>query len=111
MKGYGLKIQERRKAVKLLKHIYNELHPLVHIDEISTEQEVAEISSDEEGPPAKKLNINDNSIEKSSNIEESDDELPCSQDRYKFDVNIEYSLFLIYICVCVCNNIVMSVLQ
>lgn len=97
MKGYGLKVQKRCKAVKLLKHIYNELHPLVPINEISTEQEVAEVSSDEEGPPAKKPNTNDNSIEKLNNLEESNDELPCSQDRYKFYINIEYPPSLRYI--------------
>ncbi|XP_032686038.1 uncharacterized protein LOC116851091 isoform X2 [Odontomachus brunneus] len=81
MKRYGLKVQKRCRTVKLLKHIYNELHPLVPIDEINTEREIAEVSSDEEGPPAKKLNTNDNSIKKLNNLE---DELPCSQDRYKF---------------------------
>lgn len=80
MKKYGLKIQKRSRAVKLLTHIYNELHPLV--PEKTIVQQIAEISSDEdEGPPLKKRNVNDNSLEKSSNAEESDNELPCSQDR------------------------------
>lgn len=81
MNRYGLKVQKRCRAVKLLKHIYNELHPLIPIDEISTEEEVAEVSSDEEGPPAKKPNRDIGSMEKINNSEESDDELPCSQDR------------------------------
>ncbi|XP_014483996.1 PREDICTED: uncharacterized protein LOC106749241 isoform X2 [Dinoponera quadriceps] len=80
MKRYGLKAQKRCRAVKLLKHIYNELHPLIPINEISTEQEIAEVSSDEEGPPAKRPNTNDSSVEKSNSTEESDDELLCSQD-------------------------------
>lgn len=81
MKRYGLKAQKRCKAVKLLNHIYNELHPLVPIDEVNTEDEVAEVSSDEEGPPTKKRNTNNSSEEKSNNVSESD-ELLCSQDRY-----------------------------
>jgi len=79
MKKYGLKVQKRSRAVKLLTHIYNELHPLVPKKTIG--QQVTEISSDEdEEPPLKKQNV-DNSLEKSSNSEDSENELPCSQDR------------------------------
>ncbi|XP_011871486.1 PREDICTED: uncharacterized protein LOC105564025 isoform X2 [Vollenhovia emeryi] len=79
MKKYGLKVQKRNRAVKLLTHIYNELHPLV--PEKMVGQQITEISSDEdEGPPTKKRNVNDNSLEKSSDAEDSDNELPCSQD-------------------------------
>lgn len=80
MKKYGLKIQKRKRAVKLLTYIYNELHPLV--SEKTIGEQVTEISSDEdEGPPSKKRHVDDNSSEKSSNAEDSDNELPCSQDR------------------------------
>lgn len=79
MKKYGLKIQKRSRAVKLLTYIYNELHPLV--PEKTIREQVTEISSDEdEGPPMKKRHVDD-SLEKSSNAENSDNELPCSQDR------------------------------
>ncbi|KAL0118191.1 hypothetical protein PUN28_009097 [Cardiocondyla obscurior] len=80
MKNYGLKVQKRSRAVKLLTHIYNELHPLV--PEKTIGQQITEISSDEsEGPPLKKRNV-DNSSEKSSGAEDSDNELSCSQNRY-----------------------------
>ncbi|KYN09881.1 Structure-specific endonuclease subunit SLX4 [Trachymyrmex cornetzi] len=79
MKKYGLKVQKRSRAVKLLTHIYNELHPLV--PEKTIGQQVTEISSDEdEEPPLKKRNMDDNGLEKSSNSEDSENELPCSQD-------------------------------
>ncbi|EGI62403.1 Structure-specific endonuclease subunit SLX4, partial [Acromyrmex echinatior] len=78
MKKYGLKVQKRSRAVKLLTHIYNELHPLV--PEKTIGQQVTEILSDEEEPPLKKRNVDDNSLEKSSNSEDSENELPCSQD-------------------------------
>ncbi|KAG5323402.1 SLX4 endonuclease, partial [Pseudoatta argentina] len=78
MKKYGLKVQKRSRAVKLLTHIYNELHPLV--PEKTIGQQVTEISSDGEEPPLKKRNVDDNSLEKSSNSEDSENELPCSQD-------------------------------
>jgi len=80
MKKYGLKVQKRSRAVKLLTHIYNELHPLM--PEKTIEQQVTEISSDEnEEPPLKKRNIDDNSLEKLSNSEDSENELLCFQDR------------------------------
>ncbi|XP_072743274.1 uncharacterized protein [Anoplolepis gracilipes] len=80
MKKYGLKVQKRNRAVKLLTHIYNELHPLVPIAEITSKQKVTEISSDEdEGPPSKKRNVDNNSLEKSSNADDSDDKLLRSQ--------------------------------
>ncbi|XP_018044037.1 PREDICTED: uncharacterized protein LOC108684295 isoform X2 [Atta colombica] len=80
MKKYGLKVQKRSRAVKLLTHIYNELHPLM--PEKTIEQQVTEISSDEnEEPPLKKRNVDDNSFEKLSNSEDSENELLCSQDR------------------------------
>ncbi|GAB1861308.1 Structure-specific endonuclease subunit SLX4 [Camponotus japonicus] len=79
MKKYGLKVQKRGRAVKLLTHIYNELHPLVPIAEITSIQEVTEISSDEdEGPPSKKRNVDNNSLEKLNNPEDSDDKVLCS---------------------------------
>lgn len=97
MGKYGLKVQKRRRAIKLLNYIYNELHPLIPLDKISTEEEVAEISSDE-GPPAKKPNTNNSRVKKTNNAEENDNELPGFQDRYKFNTNIEYSpiFFLIW---------------
>lgn len=80
MKKYGLKVQKRSRAVKLLSHIYNELHPLV--PEKTIRQQVTEISSDEdEEPPSKKRNVDGNILEKSNSAEDSDNELPCSQDR------------------------------
>lgn len=83
MKKYGLKVQKRSRAVKLLTHIYNELHPLVPTAEITSIQGVTEISSDEdESPPSKKRNVDNNSLEKSSNAEDNDDKLLCSQNRY-----------------------------
>lgn len=79
MRKYGLKTQKRSRAVKLLTHIYNELHPLISIPEVTTEREKATeiLSDEEEGPPPKKRNV-DNNFEKSN---DSDDELLCSQDR------------------------------
>ncbi|XP_029666378.1 uncharacterized protein LOC115237462 isoform X2 [Formica exsecta] len=80
MKKYGLKVQKRDRAVKLLTHIYNELHPLVPIAEITSMQEVTEISSDEdEGPPSKKRNVDNNSLEKLCDVEDNDDKLLYSQ--------------------------------
>jgi len=82
MKKYGLKIQKRSRAVKLLSHIYNELHPLISTSKVITEEKITEISSDEEnGPPLKKRSIEDNCMKKLNNIKDSDDELLCSQDR------------------------------
>ncbi|XP_011641193.1 uncharacterized protein LOC105429733 isoform X2 [Pogonomyrmex barbatus] len=82
MKKYGLKAQKRGRAVRLLTHIYNELHPLVPISEETKGEQITEISSDEdEGPPLKKRNIDDGNLEKSNNGEDSSNELPCSQDR------------------------------
>lgn len=90
MKKYGLKVQKRGRAVKLLTHIYNELHPLVPIAEITSMQEVTEISSDEdEGPPSKKRNVDNNSLEKLCDVEDNDDKLLCSQNRSS--INIKYS--------------------
>jgi len=81
MKKYGLKVQKRSRAVKLLSHIYNELHPLIPTTEI-TKHKITEISSDEDdGPPLKKRSIENNHIEKLNNIKDSDDELLSSQDR------------------------------
>ncbi|XP_070155029.1 uncharacterized protein MAL8P1.12 isoform X2 [Polyergus mexicanus] len=80
MKKYGLKVQKRGRAVKLLTHIYNELHPLVSIAEITSIQEVTEISSDEdEGPPSKKRNVDNNSLKILCDVENNDDKLLCSQ--------------------------------
>ncbi|EZA47155.1 Structure-specific endonuclease subunit SLX4 [Ooceraea biroi] len=84
MKKYGLKIQKRSRAVKLLSHIYNELHPLIPTTEVIPEEKVTEISSDEDdGPPKKKRNVEDNYVEKPDNVEGNDDELLCSQDSNK----------------------------
>ncbi|XP_076177683.1 uncharacterized protein LOC143151987 isoform X1 [Ptiloglossa arizonensis] len=58
---YGLKIQKRNKAVKLLTYIYNELHPTIATPE-KVESEFAIISSDEEGPPIKKRSIDTSDV-------------------------------------------------
>ncbi|XP_020293075.1 uncharacterized protein LOC109859331 [Pseudomyrmex gracilis] len=78
MKKYGLKAQKRGRAVKLLMHIYNELHPL--IPDTTAQKEITEISSDEDdGPPVKKRNVNN--PEKTNNVDDtSDNELLCSQE-------------------------------
>lgn len=83
MERYGLKIQKRDRAVKLLTHIYNELHPIVPVTAITAaRQEVTEISSDEDqGPPLKRRNTNSSDLDKSNNTGDSNDEFTCSQDR------------------------------
>ncbi|XP_012522991.2 uncharacterized protein PF11_0213 [Monomorium pharaonis] len=78
MKKYGLKVQKRIRAVKLLTHIYNELHPL--LPEKTIGQEITELSSEDEGPPPKKRNMDDNNLDKLDIMKDSGDELPCSQD-------------------------------
>ncbi|XP_053987642.1 uncharacterized protein LOC128881019 isoform X1 [Hylaeus volcanicus] len=55
---YGLKIQKRDRAIKLLTHIYNELHPIICTIPTEIETEFAIISSDDEEPPKKKTNYN-----------------------------------------------------
>lgn len=72
---YGLKIQKRKKAVKLLTYIYNELHPTISTSEI--ESQYTNISSEDEGPPTKKINY-DKSV--TNSIDGSDCEVLLSPD-------------------------------
>lgn len=83
MRRYGLKVQKRSRAVKLLSHIYNELHPLLPATAVIAERRIAVSSSEDEddGPPAKKRNVEDNGRSGRSNGAEDDDDLPRSQDR------------------------------
>lgn len=52
---YGLKIQKRKRAVKLLTYIYNELHPIINTSK-DIESELTIISSEDDEPPMKKTN-------------------------------------------------------
>ena len=52
---YGLKIQKRKRAVKLLTYIYNELHPTINTSK-DIESELTIISSEDDEPPPKKTN-------------------------------------------------------
>lgn len=49
-------MQKRKRAVKLLTYIYNELHPTISTTQPSTEPEFA-ISSEDDEPPEKKKNV------------------------------------------------------
>ncbi|XP_076667757.1 uncharacterized protein LOC143368676 isoform X3 [Andrena cerasifolii] len=65
---YGLKLQTRNRAVKLLTYIYNELHPTLCTTPKSVESEFAIISSEDEEPPTKRISYR-----------KDEDELPPSQ--------------------------------
>ncbi|XP_076658215.1 uncharacterized protein LOC143362171 isoform X2 [Halictus rubicundus] len=51
---YGLKLQKRSRAVKLLTYIYNELHPIVPLTSKKVESELVVINSDDEEEPKKR---------------------------------------------------------
>ncbi|XP_015126454.1 uncharacterized protein LOC107048020 [Diachasma alloeum] len=53
---FGLKPQKRPRAIQLLEHIYNELHPLVPLE--SLPQETALTDSENEEPVAKRRHLN-----------------------------------------------------
>nr|XP_012141599.1 PREDICTED: uncharacterized protein LOC100881823 isoform X2 [Megachile rotundata] len=72
---YGLKIQKRKKAVKLLTYIYNELHPTISTSGI--ESEFTNISSEDEEPPMKKINYDKSDT---NSIDDNDCELLLSPD-------------------------------
>ncbi|XP_078049332.1 uncharacterized protein LOC144476369 isoform X2 [Augochlora pura] len=61
---YGLKMQKRSRAVKLLTHIYNELHPIIPLKSKKVESELVNINSDDEEPAKKRKS---NNINKSNN--------------------------------------------
>lgn len=82
MSKYGLKVQNRSKAVKLLTHIYDTLHPLIPATEIETEQEIVKILSDDDtGPPLKRPKISKDDLVKLNSVADDNDKLCCSQDR------------------------------
>ncbi|KAK1136117.1 hypothetical protein K0M31_000685 [Melipona bicolor] len=72
---YGLKIQKRKRAVKLLTYIYNELHPTINTLPRNKESELTVISSEDDEPPMKKRNSKKNDtdcalIDNGSNIKD-----------------------------------------
>nr|XP_034173541.1 structure-specific endonuclease subunit SLX4 [Osmia lignaria]XP_034173542.1 structure-specific endonuclease subunit SLX4 [Osmia lignaria]XP_034173543.1 structure-specific endonuclease subunit SLX4 [Osmia lignaria]XP_034173544.1 structure-specific endonuclease subunit SLX4 [Osmia lignaria] len=73
---YGLKIQKRERAVKLLTYIYNELHPIIN-SVSNIESEFTTISSEDEEPPAKRMSYDKNYI---NCINDNECEAPLSQD-------------------------------
>ncbi|XP_076244436.1 uncharacterized protein LOC143185377 [Calliopsis andreniformis] len=73
---YGLKIQKRKRAVKLLTYIYDELHPIIRKTPEKLNSEYAVISSEDDEPPAKKINCSTNYIDC---IDDYKDELSLSQ--------------------------------
>ncbi|KAF3421283.1 hypothetical protein E2986_13431 [Frieseomelitta varia] len=66
---YGLKIQKRKRAVKLLTYIYNELHPTINISSKNIESELTVISSEDDEPPMKKRNSKKNDTDYARNYE------------------------------------------
>ncbi|CAK9806096.1 Structure-specific endonuclease subunit SLX4 [Anthophora quadrimaculata] len=74
---YGLKIQKRKRATKLLTHIYNELHPTVYTASKNVECDLAVISSEEDEPPMKKVNCKQNHVDYIHKYDEC--QLPLSQ--------------------------------
>lgn len=63
-----MKIQKRKRAVKLLTYIYNELHPTINTSRRNLESELA-ISSEDDEPPMKKRNGEKNDINYARNYE------------------------------------------
>ncbi|XP_031839237.1 uncharacterized protein LOC116429893 isoform X2 [Nomia melanderi] len=57
---YGLKLQKRSRAVKLLTYIYNELHPVIPLTSKKTVSEYVVVNSDDEEPPMKRKNYSKN---------------------------------------------------
>ncbi|CAK9800106.1 Structure-specific endonuclease subunit SLX4 [Anthophora plagiata] len=74
---YGLKIQKRKRATKLLTHIYNELHPTVYTASKNVECDLAVISSEEDERPMKKVNCKQNHVDYIHKYDEC--QLPLSQ--------------------------------
>lgn len=60
LKKYGLKIQKRKRAARLLSYIYDELHPIVSETSNGVQSELSIISSEDDEPPMKKVNHIDN---------------------------------------------------
>ncbi|CAL7946215.1 unnamed protein product [Xylocopa violacea] len=66
---YGLKIQKRKRAIKLLTYIYNELHPIICATSKNVESELAIISSEDDEPPMKKFKYKKNHADCFNNYE------------------------------------------
>ncbi|XP_024936850.1 uncharacterized protein LOC107263716 isoform X2 [Cephus cinctus] len=71
LQKYGLKAQKRNRAKQLLRHIYNELHPILTVSPGQTNSECQDMNTDDERPPAKK--INKNKTPTKSNTADKDD--------------------------------------
>ncbi|XP_076751634.1 uncharacterized protein LOC143423890 isoform X2 [Xylocopa sonorina] len=76
---YGLKIQKRKRAIKLLTYIYNELHPIICATSKNVESELAIISSEDDEPPMKKLRRKKNHADCPNNYKS---QLALSQEKY-----------------------------
>ncbi|KOX70794.1 hypothetical protein WN51_02218 [Melipona quadrifasciata] len=68
-------LQKRKRAVKLLTYIYNELHPTINTSPRNKESELTVISSEDDEPPMKKRNSKKNDtdcalIDNGSNIKD-----------------------------------------
>ncbi|XP_043256629.1 protein PFF0380w isoform X2 [Colletes gigas] len=79
LQKYGLKLQKRNKAVKLLTYIYDELHPKIFTTpkKIESESEFEVISSDDEEPPRKKTSYDKSDV---GCVDDYKYELKLSQD-------------------------------
>lgn len=64
-----MKIQKRKRAVKLLTYIYNELHPTINTSSRNIESELTVISSEDDEPPTKKRNSKKNDTDYARNYE------------------------------------------
>ncbi|XP_012247899.1 reticulocyte-binding protein PFD0110w [Bombus impatiens] len=77
---YGLKIQKRKRAVKLLTYIYNELHPTINTSK-DTESELTIISSEDDEPPMKKTNNKKDDVDCIHNYESQLTSFPINADK------------------------------
>ncbi|XP_076379512.1 uncharacterized protein LOC117221735 isoform X2 [Megalopta genalis] len=84
---YGLKMQKRSRAVKLLTYIYNELHPIIPLRSKIIESELVAISSDDEQSAKRRKNNNINESNNYSN-EYGYDSSPLQSSGEKLPVNI-----------------------
>ncbi|XP_043577650.1 putative uncharacterized protein DDB_G0282133 isoform X2 [Bombus pyrosoma] len=77
---YGLKIQKRKRAVKLLTYIYNELHPTINTSK-DIESELTIISSEDDEPPMKKTNNKKDDVDCIHNYESQLTSFPINADK------------------------------
>lgn len=91
MQKYGLKVQNRNKTIKLLKYIYNELHPTIDLYE-TIDTSAKNMYNECEEPQKKRLKVDINLSNKYSNIERECNIFPF-KNRYVFNK--------IRLCVCI----------